>query len=61
MQPKRRSYTKAFKAQIIQDCAQSDASIASVAQSHGLNANLVHKWIRVRRNKTWRCKTLSSL
>jgi transposase-like protein len=32
MQPKRRSYTKAFKAQIIQDCAQSDASIASVAQ-----------------------------
>jgi transposase-like protein len=30
-QPKRRSYTKTFKAQIIQECAQSGASIASVA------------------------------
>ncbi len=47
MQPKRRSYTKTFKAQIIQECAQPDASIAGVAQNHGLNANLVHKWIRV--------------
>jgi transposase-like protein len=30
-QPKRLSYTKTFKAQIIQECAQPDASIASVA------------------------------
>lgn len=35
MQPKRRSYTKAFKAKIIQECAQPDASIASVAQQPG--------------------------
>ena len=47
MQPKRRSYTKTFKAQIIQEYAQPDASIAGVAQNHGLNANLVHKWIRL--------------
>ncbi|MDH0704181.1 MULTISPECIES: transposase [Pseudomonadaceae] len=34
MQPQRRSYSKSFKAQIIQECAQPGASIASVALSH---------------------------
>ncbi|SDU95492.1 transposase [Pseudomonas mucidolens] len=33
--------------QIIQACVQPGASIASVALSHHLNANLVHNWIRV--------------
>jgi transposase-like protein len=51
MQPQRRSYSKSFKAQVIQECAQPDASIASVALSHSLNANLVHKWIRVQAQK----------
>ncbi|UNO24380.1 IS66-like element accessory protein TnpA [Pseudomonas amygdali] len=48
MQSKRRSYSKSFKAQVIQECAQPGASIASVALSHSLNANLVHKWIRLK-------------
>ncbi|MUF06478.1 transposase [Pseudomonas sp. CCM 7893] len=52
MQPQRRSYSKSFKAQVIQECAQPGASIASVALSHSLNANLVHKWIRVQMQKT---------
>lgn len=47
MQPKRRSYSKSFKAKVIQECAQPGASIASIALSHSLNANLVHKWIRL--------------
>ncbi|WPX68591.1 IS66-like element accessory protein TnpA [Pseudomonas sp. MH9.2] len=47
MQPQCRSYSKSFKAQVIQECAQPGASIASVALSHGINANLVHKWIRL--------------
>ena len=47
MQPTRRSYSKSFKAQVIQECAQPGASIASIALSHSLNANLVHKWIRL--------------
>jgi transposase len=47
MQPTRRSYSKSFKAQVIQECAQPGASIASVALGHSLNANLVHKWIRL--------------
>lgn len=47
MQPTRRSYSKSFKAKVIQECAQPGASIASIALSHDLNANLVHKWIRL--------------
>lgn len=52
MQSQRSSYSKSFKAQVIQECAQPGASIASVALSHSLNANLVHKWIRVHAQKT---------
>jgi transposase-like protein len=51
-QPTRRSYSKSFKAQVIQECAQPSASIASIALSHSLNANLVHKWIRVQAQKS---------
>ncbi|MBK3433129.1 transposase [Pseudomonas fluorescens] len=47
MQPQRRSYSKSFKTQVIQECSQLGASIANVALSHSLNANLVYKWIRV--------------
>ena len=43
MQPQRRSYSKSFKVQVIQECAQPGASNASVALNHSLNANLVHK------------------
>ncbi|AXQ51072.1 IS66 family insertion sequence hypothetical protein (plasmid) [Stenotrophomonas rhizophila] len=52
MQPTRRSYSKSFKAQVIQECAQPGASIASIALSHNLNANLVHKWIRLEAQKS---------
>ncbi|MDU8599984.1 transposase [Pseudomonas syringae] len=52
MQPTRRSYSQPFKAQVIQECAQPGASIARVALTHSLNANLVHKWIRVRAQKS---------
>ena len=54
MQPTRRSYPKSFKAQVIQECAQPGASIASVALGHSLNANLVHKWIRLQAQKSLR-------
>lgn len=49
MQPKgapRRRHGKELKAQVLAECNQPDASVAAVAQSHGLNANLVHKWRR---------------
>ncbi|POP80509.1 hypothetical protein CXB38_16385 [Pseudomonas syringae] len=42
---KRTSYPKPVKAQIVQECLQPGVSIASVALRHGVNANLVRKWI----------------
>jgi transposase len=41
---KRRRYTAAFKAQILAECDQPDASVAGVAIRHQLNPNLVQKW-----------------
>ncbi|WP_183783053.1 transposase [Pseudomonas sp. JAI115] len=52
MRPQRRSYFKSFKVLVIQESAQPGASIASIALSHGLNANLVHKWIRLQAQKS---------
>ncbi|PAU66563.1 hypothetical protein BZL41_01050 [Pseudomonas sp. PIC25] len=46
MPGQRSSYPKSFKAQVVDDCIRPGASVAGVALSHGLNANLVHKWIR---------------
>ncbi len=46
---KRRRYTAEFKARIVAACQQPEASISQIAQNHGLNANLVHKWIRAAR------------
>ena len=42
----RRRYSAELKAQILSDCAQPGASVASVALLHGINANIVHKWRR---------------
>lgn len=46
----RYSYPKSFKAQIVQECLQPGASIARVALGHGINANLVRKWIPLYRD-----------
>jgi transposase len=35
-----------LKARVLAACAQPSTSVAAVAQAHGLNANLVHKWRR---------------
>ncbi len=41
----RTSYPKPLKAQIVQECLPPGVSMASVALRHGINANLVRKWI----------------
>lgn len=41
--------TAEWSARIAAECAQPGASIAAVALSHGINANLLHKWIRLAR------------
>ena len=45
-QPKRRFYSAELKSLVVAQCHQSGASIAGVALSHQVNANIVHRWIR---------------
>jgi transposase len=42
----RRRHGLEVKRQVLAECAAPGASVAKVAMSHGLNANLVHKWKR---------------
>lgn len=42
----RRTHSPEFKSQVLHECEQPGASLASVAQRHNLNANLIHKWKR---------------
>jgi transposase len=42
----RRRHSKAFKAQVIAQCARPGISIAQIAMSHGLNASMVRRWRR---------------
>ena len=43
----RRRHSAELKQQILTECARPGASVASVALSHGINANVVHKWRRM--------------
>lgn len=43
----RRRHGAELKAQVLAECAQPGASVAHVAMSHGINANVVHKWRRL--------------
>ena len=44
--PRRREYSKPFKAQVVAQCGQPGASVGGVALSHGLHSNMVHRWLR---------------
>jgi transposase len=48
----RRRHGAALKAQVLAECDQPGASVASVALNHGLNANLVHRWRRLAQGAT---------
>lgn len=43
---KRRRHSDELKAKVLIECEKPGSSVAAVAQAHGLNANLVHKWRR---------------
>ena len=45
----RRRYSKEMKAQVIAECELPGASVAKVAMSHGINANVVHGWRKLAR------------
>ena len=40
----RRRYGAELKQQILAQCTESGTSVARIALSHGINANVVHKW-----------------
>ncbi len=42
-----RRYSAQLKAQVLEQCAAPGASVAKVAMSHGVNANVVHRWRRL--------------
>jgi transposase len=41
----RRTFSREYKLEIIQECSVPGASVAAVALSHRINANQVRKWI----------------
>jgi transposase len=41
----RRTYTAAYKLDVVRRCSEPGASVAAVAMAHGINANLVRRWI----------------
>ena len=41
-----RTYTQQFKAELVAACRQPGASIAAVALQHGMNTNVLHRWLK---------------
>ena len=44
--PRRREYSKQFKAEVLALCAQPGASVGGLALAQGLHSNIVHRWLR---------------
>ena len=42
---RRRRHSDEFKAMVVGECRQHGVSIAAVALTHGLNANLLRRWV----------------
>ena len=42
----RRNYSAPFRALVLEQCAAPGTSVAKVALSHGMNANVVHRELR---------------
>ena len=45
----RRTYSAQFKSRLVAACLQPDASIAALAREHGMNANVLHRWLKEHR------------
>src|SRR5574337_407927 len=43
---RRRTYRPAFKREVAQACRQQGVSVAGIALIHGINVNVVHRWLR---------------
>ena len=49
---RRRRYGQEMKAQVLAECEVPGASVAKVAMSHGINANVVHGWRKLARGSS---------
>ena len=47
----RRRHSAELKTLVLQQCAAPGASVAKVAMSHGVNANVVHGWRKLARER----------
>ena len=56
----RRRHDASLKAQVLAECDQPGASVASVALRHGINANLVHRWRRLVRRPAQKAVTAAA-
>ena len=45
----RRRYSAAMKAEVVAACSEPGASVAKIAMTHGINANVVHRWRQLAR------------
>ena len=45
----RRRHDPELKRQVLAECAAPGASVAKVAMTHGINANVVHRWRQLAR------------
>jgi len=48
---KRRIYSDDFKRELVQKCRHPHVSIASVALEHGINTNLLNRWVKQASNE----------
>jgi transposase len=46
---RRRRYSREMKSQVLAECGAPGTSVAKVAMSHGINANVVHGWRKLAR------------
>lgn len=49
--PKRRTYSTELKKYLVEQALTGERSIASIAQGHGINPNLLQKWIKAVRDE----------
>jgi transposase-like protein len=47
---RRRLHSAEFKAKVVEECTRPGVSMAAVALAHGLNANLLRRWVVERRS-----------
>ena len=57
---KRSRYSNEFKQDLVAACKAPGVSMASIALAHGINANLLRRWVSQRSQKSGSAATLSS-